>query len=298
MEAQATADALATRTPTPTHTPEPPATPSVTPTLTPVTGTPSSTPDGSPTVTATQPLTLIRSFTISPAEIDPGDEVTLSWSATGEEIALYSLMPTGQLGTYYGRVPSQGTLTLRTASTVRNFVQYALYATQGGKTENATVLAAVRCPDTWFFASPPDACPQSPPFQSQAAVQHFEHGLMIWLGAVDRIYVLFADSGYPPVQIVADTWEPGMPESDPLLVPPPGYYQPVRGFGLVWRGEGPTAIPVRARVGWALELEYGYTSALQCDSAPKYNTCYLLGPGGEVIVLEPESSGWGIWGAP
>jgi len=38
--------------------------------------------------------------------------------------------------------------------------------------------------------------------------------------------------------------------------------------------------------------------AYQCDSAPKYNTCYLTSPGNAVIVLQPERSGWYVWAGP
>jgi hypothetical protein len=70
-------------------------------------------------------------------------------------------------------------------------------------------------------------------------------------------------------------------------------FQPVRGFGMVWRSEGPGASPdVRDRLGWALQPEFGYEAAYQCDSATKYLTCYLRGPDGEIYRLEPEGSGW------
>ncbi len=36
-------------------------------------------------------------------------------------------------------------------------------------------------------------------------------------------------------------------------------------------------------------------AAVQCNSAPKYITCYVSGPGGLVYVLEPEGSGWSVW---
>jgi hypothetical protein len=88
-----------------------------------------------------------------------------------------------------------------------------------------------------------------------------------------------------------------MPEDDPSLVPPEGLYQPVRGFGVAWRDEQATpGFRVRDRLGWAIDQEFGVSgAAFQCDSAPKYVTCYLSGPGGAVYVLKPERSGWFIW---
>ena len=71
-------------------------------------------------------------------------------------------------------------------------------------------------------------------------------------------------------------------------MPPPGYYQPVRGFGLVWR-EQPN---VRDRLGWALAPEAGFETAVQHTSYPKYNHTYLRALDGNVWWLWPEHSGW------
>ena len=54
-------------------------------------------------------------------------------------------------------------------------------------------------------------------------------------------------------QSVADTFVDGQPESDPAIVAPWGYYQPIRGFGKVWREEP----GVRDRLGWGTEKERG-----------------------------------------
>jgi len=44
------------------------------------------------------------------------------------------------------------------------------------------------------------------------------------------------------------------------------------------------------------EYEWG-VGAAQCDSAPKYSTCFI-GVGGEVYALKPERSGWFLWAGP
>ena len=67
-------------------------------------------------------------------------------------------------------------------------------------------------------------------------------------------------------------------------------------FGLVWRDEQtPEGARVRDRLGWAVNEEYQIgQGAVQCNSAPKYITCYVSGPGGLVYVLKPEGSGWSV----
>ena len=56
-----------------------------------------------------------------------------------------------------------------------------------------------------------------------------------------------------------ETWREGDPEIGGLT-PPEGLFEPVRGFGRLWREElgGPDAL-----AGWALEPEQGYTGSVQ-----------------------------------
>lgn len=297
-EATALAEATQTPSPTPTGEPAPTSAPTRTPrpattapratTRPPTTAPPSATPE--PTAAAGE-VSVVR-FEASPSTIDPGDDITLSWEVVGSPVTLYRMMPTGQFGTFWELDAPQGEMTLPTDPGVRNQVTFALYAGEEGPA-GATVSVTVRCPTTWFFTPAPDECAQWDAVQGAGAVQRFEGGQMIWFGPEDRIYVLYDDGQSPQVDVVSDPWAEGMPESDPDIVPPAGLYQPVRGFGAVWRGEGGTW-GVRERLGWALAPEAAITTAYQCNSAPKYNTCYLQGAGGAIIRLDPERSGWGV----
>jgi hypothetical protein len=85
-----------------------------------------------------------------------------------------------------------------------------------------------------------------------------------------------------------DVWDESKPESDPGIVPPVGLYQPVRGFGLVWREEP----GVRDRLGWAVDREVGYPTAIQRTSRYKYNATYVKALDGGVWELGPEGSKW------
>jgi hypothetical protein len=284
----ATPIASATTPATPTDTPLPPASP------------PGPTAPPPPTLPpqATARPVAISFFSIAPAQINPGDAVTLTWQATGEQATIYRQDPRGPL-TDMQSVPISGTLTLKTPAELRNRVDYVLYASAGGSNASATVSAVIRCPDQWFFANPPAGCPYGPSTLVQMAAEHFEHGLMLWVSSQNYIYMLFGDGGSPHWASVANGWVQGQPESDPSLIPPAGLFQPIRGFGVAWRASDVTlGQVVRDRLGWATDPESALTGGYQCDTAPKYNTCYISGPGGVVYVLKPEFSGWGVWPGP
>jgi hypothetical protein len=280
-----------THTATVTAAPPPTATPGIV-----STSTPPPTATITPTPTPT-PATydLIDSFEADPTTIDPGDPVTLTWEARGDVATLYTITPDGTLGEWW-EVPLVGSKTVTTSENARNLARYALFVTEDDRTESMTVAITVRCTAAWFFTPEPDLCPQDPAVRTAAAFQPFEGGDMIWLGQFDWITVLFDDQGIPAYATFANLWEEGMPESDPDITPPEGRYQPVRGFGIVWRGEIDAAAyyRVRERLGWATAPEEGYTALYQCDSAAKYTTCYVTGPGGVIYELGPENSAWNI----
>jgi hypothetical protein len=75
--------------------------------------------------------------------------------------------------------------------------------------------------------------------------------------------------------------------SDPDIDPPPRLYQPVRGFGLLWREEP----GVRERLGWAVDREEGYQTALQRTSH-RYWDLYIRALDGGVWKLGPNGSSW------
>lgn len=86
--------------------------------------------------------------------------------------------------------------------------------------------------------------------------QALQGGVMFWRQDTDQIYVLFNTGTW---QAFTDTWNEGDPEIDPSIVAPPGYYQPKRGFGKVWR-DNPA---VRAGVGWGTADELGFQGSIQ-----------------------------------
>jgi hypothetical protein len=279
-----------TPTPTPSHTPEP------SPTLVP---RPTDRPTPVPTVPATPESTattevgsgpVIRFFRADVEEADPGDTILLEWASEGATRAfLHHMLPSGQFGSQSWEVDSVGSLSYTIDPGERNHTMFYLYvADESDRTADAMLTVYIRCPDTWFFSPPPDECPWPAVF-SAGAEQHFERGTMIWIAEQDRIVVLYDDEQFSPKwQIFADEWSEGMETLDPTLTPPPGYQQPVRGFGLVWR-RNPS---VRSRLGWAVDQETGFATAVQRTTRWKYNSMFIRALDGDVWHLEPEASGW------
>jgi hypothetical protein len=246
---------------TPSTTPQPSATPE-----TPGTPVPTTTPDPSimPTATLVPPSPTERPdsgpailyFRANVEEADPGDTIVLEWESVGATKAIiYQIPQSYQMPQSGWDVATSGTYSHQIEPHERNWVMFQLYVYDAAeRSASASLTVPLRCPDPWFFSPAPDVCPTSP-IVSAAAEQHFERGTMIWIEELDRIYVLYADDVHSPKwQGFSDDWEEGMPDRDPTLVPPEGLYQPIRGFGLVWR-QNPT---VRERLGWAIDEETGF----------------------------------------
>lgn len=231
----------------------------------------------------------IITFTANVPIAYPGDTITLSWQTNhATTVTLYHLFG-GVLSTFWN-VAATGEMTYTISSSSRNKEDFALFADNDDFPYTSASLAIpLTCPDSWFFAPAPDICPQNAALLSASAEQQFEHGTMIWVKEEDRIYVLFSDSTYTSGwSAFEDKWQEGDPIDDPSIVPPPGFYQPQRGFGLVWREEP----SVRERLGWALAPESSGDTAVQRTSYFKYNHTYLKAIDNDIWHLFPESSDW------
>ncbi len=199
-------------------------------------------------------------------------------------------MATGQLSEPYWEVEPKGSLQYAISPDRRNYDTFALFLTddEEGLVAQETVQIQLRCPDEWFFSPAPDICPAGPATVTDGAEQQFERGTMLWNRAEGLIYVLFDDGQYPRWQPYTDEWEEGDPAVDPELEPPAGLYQPVRGFGLLWREE----TGIRERVGWAVDQERGYRTALQRTSHARYSDLYIRALDGGVWRLGPNGGSW------
>jgi hypothetical protein len=195
-----------------------------------------------------------------------------------------------QLGDASWKVEPSGSLAVTIPPGLRNTVDYVLFVDgSSAPAARAMVEIELTCAEDWFFAPPPDGCPADAPLITDAAEQHFHRGTMVWNRAEDRIYVLFGDGGGPAWRAYQDAFDEGEDlVSDPGIQPPPGSYQPIRGFGLVWR-EQPG---VRNRLGWAMDTETGYQTAIQRSSYVRYNAIYIRALDGGVWRLGPEHREW------
>jgi hypothetical protein len=228
-----------------------------------------------PTLTPPSGKPAVLSFTVDRTVAKPGENVTLSWTTVGGETATLSegICCLNNGGDETRSVPPNGSLVVNLEGVVeRDRLDFWLEVRNASGATSARQRVDLPCPDSYFFSSPDAsaACPASPPVYSPAAEQLFENGRMLWVQSTGTIYVVFGDgspnpSGQPPDGFVQypDTWKEGEPESDPSLVPPAGRYQPVRGFGKVWRnGE-------RDNLGWALGPEQAFDGVIQSP----WSTC-------------------------
>jgi len=285
--AASTAASTSSATPRPSATPD---TPSPEPTQ-PLTTSPTPTETSTPLATEEADSgPAILYFRANVEEADPGDTIVLEWESVGATKAIiYHIPPSYQMPQSGWDVDTSGTLSHQIGVHERNWIMFQLYVFDAAeRSASASLTVSLRCPDPWFFSPAPDVCPTSP-IVSAAAEQHFERGTMIWIEELDRIYVLYADDVHSPKwQGFDDEWDESMPDRDPTLVPPDGLYQPVRGFGWVWRQNS----TVRERLGWAIDQEASFETIVQHTTLYKYNSTYLRALDGDVWHLGPEMSSW------
>lgn len=86
-------------------------------------------------------------------------------------------------------------------------------------------------------------CPRDGGAAITLVAQNFERGRMFWRDTRQIILVTSANTYWR----LFDAWSEGMPADDPAFAAPAGLLQPVRGFGLVWRGNE----VYRNALGWA-----------------------------------------------
>jgi len=129
---------------------------------------------------------------------------------------------------------------------------------------NYPVLSELQANVNVFNQTQPLGCPIAGEDFSytQGASARFERGQMYWVnlrGGRSLVFVLiYGSDGSVRYRMIEDTWR----EGDIInagLTPPPGLYEPSRGFGKVWR-EFPD---IRAQIGWAVENERAVTASYQ-----------------------------------
>jgi len=93
--------------------------------------------------------------------------------------------------------------------------------------------------------------------ESGATDEHMQGGYFFWRQDTRTIYTLRNDGRWTAY---GDTWQEGRDPDRWGYIPPAGLYEPVRGFGKLWREQlgGPSGA-----FGWAFEPEQGFTAEIQ-----------------------------------
>lgn len=146
-------------------------------------------------------------------------------------------------------------------------------------TATAIAVATESAPTATPTITPtPDPFPETIVGSIYMAEQRFEDGWMFWLQPNSQIWVLTTNAeGQNVWSVYDDTFVDGEAESDPQIVPPENRFQPIRGFGKLWR-ENPE---VRLAIGWALDIERGHTTQYEYHHGGSVNSesVYVPGPG-------------------
>ena len=130
-------------------------------------------------------------------------------------------------------------------------------------------------------------------WEVQTAYQPLEHGAMIWsdhIGWYEKhiIYVLYNDGTF---EAVDDTFDAGIDPTSGGETPPPGLFEPILGFGKVWR-ERPD---VRAALGWATAGETPGAGRFQLFAG---GNMIWLSQRGETVTLLFISSAYAVESSP
>jgi len=261
--------------------------------------TPTAVSQSAPPTAVSQPASapMIHSFTADRTTIVEGESVTLSWQATGgTEASIQWVTWEAVLANAPGPLNPDGGAATITPDGDGDIT--LIVRNRAGSTE-AHVQLTIECLYDWASALPgppplASGCPGEMLF-GNAAQQSFENGFMIWTEASRTIYVFYYPQGsaYPTYGIYADNFHEGDIESDPAIVPPPGLYQPVRGFGLLWRVDP----SVRDRLGWATAPEAGFQAWLQGYTGTGMHSYFTLiqGIDGTIYHLTATGSVWEVY---
>ncbi len=210
-------------------------------------------------------------------EVTPGVVLSVAFSPDGSLLA-----STGLDGVRLWNVATQESQGLISSQTVVNSLAFkpdgtllafasadlvGLWGVTGQPITPAPSGTATPTPSIAPTPLPPNY-PTPTTAQLNVAEQVFEGGRMLWIQPTHQIWVLVVTAtGRGAWTVYDDTFEEGEPEFDPAIVAPAERYQPMRGFGKLWR-ENPA---VRQALGWATTPEFGYVSP------------YEYHPGGEVV---------------
>lgn len=242
----------------------------------------------------------ILSFSVETIQDLPpaGKRLTFRWRTAGATSAGIWSGTQMRFPKYWEATPPvEGTLTVDIETTYYRDPAMTLVAKDAAGNEvRSSVVVPWACQYSYFFPTTEQACPYEAS-TTWAAEETFEHGRMIWLQEVragsttyQKIILVFFDNGR--FERYQDTWTEAEPESDPSIVPPAGLYQPIRGFGKLWRSDS----SIRDRLGWATAPEQGFNAQWQMQMAEAVGIpFYVRRLDGKVIRAGGWDIGSGTW---
>ncbi len=293
-----------TLTVAPSQTPDRDVTPTIPPSPLPrtATGGPSPTPlfgaaatlPGQPTGTARvldPNAPRIEFFTTDVLAVVPGETVNLYWSTRNTTTAVIYRVERG-IRSRLWNVEPDGSLPVQTNARDRGALDFMLSVGDGAARIELPLSVPLACPNLWFFTPPAEACPDAAPQETGLIEQGFERGRLFYVVATDTLYALFNDGTTPAWVAFPNRYDPAIhPEFEPNFNPPPGFYQPVRVLGFLWRGND----TVRGRLGLAIQPELTVNGFVQvATNVGGASTLYASSADGTVLGLLPEGTAWEI----
>lgn len=280
----------ATPTPPPTL---PPTTPTGGPSPTPLFGAPAAAP--ATAAQMTRPIDpnapRIEFFTTDVLSAVPGQVVNLYWSTRNTTSAVIYRLERGVRNQVWNVGPD-GNLSVPTRLRDRGALDFILSVGDGTRQVEQSLSIPLTCPDVWFFQPPPEACPDSAAAETRLIEQPFERGRLLYNQSSNNVYALFNDGSQPAWIVLPNRFDPAIhPEFEASFVPPPGFYQPVRVLGFLWRGND----VVRNRLGLGIQPEFAYDGFAQTATSTDGDvTLYASSADGTVLELLPEGERWQI----
>ncbi|MBX7252385.1 MAG: LysM peptidoglycan-binding domain-containing protein [Candidatus Promineofilum sp.] len=214
---------------------------------------------------------------------DGGRRVTFTWDSFGVTRGTIAAGTTERYAPWWP-VMSRGQMTVELAGTGFPNPPMTLYLWNDvtGQEAQATVNIDWPCAHEYFFVPAPARCPAAATLRTTGVYQRFERGFMIWLRQPDGATTVLAFLDGGELRRATDLWAEGMPESDPSIIPPAGLFQPVRGFGKVWREDA----DLRARLGWAVAPEQSYDLVYQAEARTSLpSVSYVTRPDAAVLQM-------------
>jgi hypothetical protein len=259
-----------------------------------------------PTTSATGPE--IFDFQVSPADFTTGDEVLVTWRASGTA-ARVCYNSNLWYPPHCWTEPVVGSRTF-TVNDQEGKIEISLMVwtevpdMQPYPQTMKSAAVDLGCLRKWVLPVPPewaDHCPAAAQTTSGAAAQPFEHGWMIY---ENERYLILLNA---PFEYGTEAGSMQFQTHHHLLTitqdtsadytPPPGLYAPISGFGLIWRGDTDSSPGYHEELGWATQPEFNFNPITQCAviGTRGNSRCFMTHPQRGLIGLVVNGFSFSYW---